>query len=1109
MISMEILRTILDKTDIYKKIISAFKKDALIQVAGFVPSAMEHFIYSIDKGGNPKKTKKHEGKECDIAEKGSNGNDGAGLYDIKLIIAQDEIRAREILANYMAFDKEAAYYPAVDPMFFKADISGSFITEQRIEVIKDLYNGRRFTIVTTPQAFEDRLVSKSKMQDEIILLRKGGTANEEEIAERLTEMGYENESQVTAHGEFSIRGNIIDIFPFTEDAPYRIDLFGDEIETIKYFDTESQRSIEEVEEISIYPGGVFNNAEVPFIEYFDSKKTLFVIDEPDRTLEDYEELADELSKRKCLMFTLLDQSIDCIKPQMKFTADTKNIASYNGRFLDMTADLKRYKKEGYRVLIYAATASRVENMVKNLQENGISAFAGNEDLGELKPGLICVVAGALRTGFEYPDLKFCVMSEVDIFGKRKIARRKKRKYSGDPIRDFLDLNINDYVVHENHGVGIYRGIERMTVDGCEKDYMKIEYAKNDCLFVLASDFDKIQKYAGSDAAKPKINRIGGKEWANTKARVNKSVQDIAQELIRLYAVRQSKQGHKYMPDTVWQSEFESQFEFEETEDQLKAIEDVKSDMESGKIMDRLICGDVGFGKTEVAIRAAFKAVQEGKQAAFLVPTTVLAQQHFNTISKRMENFPVTVRMLSRFSTPAEQKETLKELKNGMTDIVVGTHRLLSKDIEFKDLGLLVIDEEQRFGVAHKEKIKNLRKDVDVLTLSATPIPRTLHMSIANIRDMSLLTEPPVDRVPIQTYVMEYSDEAVKEAIVRESRRGGQVYYVYNRVDNIDIVANKIQQMVPELNVQCAHGQMKPKDLEAIMADFTEGLIDVLVSTTIIETGLDISNVNTIIVHDADKFGLSQLYQLRGRVGRSNRTAYAFLLFRKDKLIKEVAEKRLKAIREFSELGSGIKIAMRDLEIRGAGNILGAEQSGHMEAVGYELYCKMLNRAVMMLKGEEIPEEFETAIDLDIDGYIPSEYIKNEFEKLSMYKKIAAISDIESLEDIQEELMDRFGPVPKAVGNLLTIALIKAKAHEVYITEISGNKSRFKIGMFRNAKIDVEKLPEFLQRYAEVIKFYPDTKPYFVFTPAKPPTSVKGIQDTLLEFFALLATVVIK
>ena len=562
--------------------------------------------------------------------------------------------------------------------------------------------------------------------------------------------------------------------------------------------------------------------------------------------------------------------------------------------------------------------------------------------------------------------------------------------------------------------------------------------------------------------------------------MKKAVQSVAEDLVKLYASRQRSEGFVYGPDTVWQKEFEEMFPFEETEDQMQAIEDTKHDMESTKIMDRLICGDVGYGKTEIAIRAAFKAVQEGKQVVYLVPTTILAQQHYNTFVQRLKDFPVRIDLLCRFRTAAQQKKTVEDLKKGLVDIVIGTHRVLSKDVCFKDLGLLIIDEEQRFGVAHKEKIKKLKENIDVLTLTATPIPRTLHMSLIGIRDMSVLEEAPHDRMPIQTYVMEYNDEMVREAVTRELARGGQVYYVYNRVTDIADVAGKIQQLVPEANVAFAHGQMKERELEDIMYDFINGDIDVLVSTTIIETGLDISNANTMIIQDADRFGLSQLYQLRGRVGRSNRMAYAFLLYRRDKLLKEVAEKRLAAIREFTDLGSGIKIAMRDLEIRGAGNLLGEAQSGHMEAVGYDLYCKMLNEAVAKLKGGEAEESFNTSVDLNIDAYIPESYIKNEYQKLDVYKRIAAIETEEDMDDMMEELIDRFGDIPKKVQQLLHIAALKGLAHSAYVTAVEQKGEEFKFTMYEKAKIDPRKIPALLQSYRNSLVFKTEEPPYFLY-----------------------------
>ena len=594
---------------------------------------------------------------------------------------------------------------------------------------------------------------------------------------------------------------------------------------------------------------------------------------------------------------------------------------------------------------------------------------------------------------------------------------------------------------------------------------------------------------------PKLNKLGTQEWGRTKTRVRSAVKNIAKDLVQLYAARQREEGFCYGEDTIWQKEFEETFPFDETDDQLEAIEAVKHDMESSKIMDRLICGDVGYGKTEVAIRAAFKAAQESKQVVFLVPTTILAQQHYNNFVQRMKDYPVRVDLLCRFRTAAEQKKTLEDLKKGLVDIVIGTHRVLSKDVQFKDLGLLIIDEEQRFGVTHKEKIKKLRENIDVLTLTATPIPRTLHMSLVGIRDMSVLEEAPMERVPIQTYVMEYNEEMVREAISRELARGGQVYYVYNRVNTIVETANKIASLVPEARVAFAHGQMKERELEKIMYDFINGEIDVLVSTTIIETGLDISNVNTMIIHDADNLGLSQLYQLRGRVGRSNRTAYAFLMYRRNKMLREVAEKRLHAIREFTDLGSGFKIAMRDLEIRGAGNLLGAEQHGHMEAVGYDLYCKMLNESVKELKGETQPEEeFDTVIDLDIDAFIPERYIKNEFQKLDVYKRIATIESEEEYDDMLEELMDRFGEPPKAVQNLLAVANLKAMAHRAWLTEIAQKGDQIRFTMFERAKADPAGIELLVKESKGKMKFVIDTNPYFIYM--KPRKNGKDNEDVL-------------
>ena len=800
-----------------------------------------------------------------------------------------------------------------------------------------------------------------------------------------------------------------------------------------------------------------------------------------RELFTCKEILGKLAGRRCISLVALDLKNPHLEIGTRLNIQSKTVNPYNNSFELLIKDLERYKKNGYQVILLSGSRTRAKRLADDLMAEGLNAFYSEDYDHEVKPGEIMTGYGKIKKGYEYPMLKFVVISESDIFGGEKKKKKRKRIYEGEKIASFTDLNIGDYVVHESHGLGIYRGIEKIEVDKTEKDYIKIEYAGGGNLYILATQLEQIQKYAGAGAKKPKLNKLGGQEWNKTKSRVKGAVREIAEDLVKLYAVRQNDRGFAFGPDTVWQKEFEEMFPFEETEDQDLAIAATKADMESTKIMDRLICGDVGYGKTEIAIRAAFKAVQDGKQVAFLVPTTILAQQHYNNFVQRMKDFPVNIDLLCRFRSSAEQKKTIEKLKKGQVDIIIGTHRLLSKDVVYKDLGLLIIDEEQRFGVAHKEKIKQLKTNIDVLTLTATPIPRTLHMSLIGIRDMSVLEEPPMDRVPIQTYVMEYNEELVREAISRELARGGQAYFVYNRVREIADVATKIAELVPEANVAYAHGQMKETELENIMYRFINGEIDVLVSTTIIETGLDISNVNTMIIQDADNMGLSQLYQLRGRVGRSNRTAYAFLMYKRDKMLKEVAEKRLAAIKEYTELGSGFKIAMRDLEIRGAGSLLGERQHGHMEAVGYDLYCKMLNEAVKEAKGIAVEESFDTSIDIVIDAYIPMGYIPNELQKLDIYKRIADIETQEETEEMTEELIDRFGDPPKSVENLLYIAKIKSMAHRLYFTEVAQKGESVRFTLYEKARIDVAKIPELVAAYGQKVTFTADPKnPYFTY-----------------------------
>ena len=1038
----------------------------------------------------------------------------SGIAPYRLILAEDERRAREIYEDYRFYDRKVYSYPAKDLLFFQADIHGNLLIRQRMKVIKALLEEKELTVVTSIDGCMDFLESLEKIKEQLIHYESDSTVDIEQLKNQLVALGYERVGQVEMPGQFSVRGGIVDIYCLTEENPWRIELWGDEIDSIRSFDPESQRSLENLEELTIYPAveHIGDKDMVSFLDYFPEERTIIFLDEPNRLTEkggaveeeyrqsrmhreekgsrnlpenwlcSFEQLQKELNKRNCISVCALEPKQAGWKVREKFYLEVKSISAYNNSFELLVKDLHQYKKQGYRIALLSGSRTRAERLAKDLQEEGLAAFYGQDYDREICPGEIMVVYGHAKKGFEYPLIKFAVMTESDIFGQEQ-KKKKKKNYSGSRIQDFAELSIGDFVVHEKHGLGIYRGIEKVEVDRIVKDYIKIEYRGGSNLYIPATQLDCLQKYSGADASKaPKLNKLGTQEWNKTKSKVRGAVKNIAKELVELYAVRQEKEGYVCGPDTVWQREFEEMFPYEETEDQLSAIEDAKRDMESTRIMDRLICGDVGYGKTEVALRAAFKEVQESRQVAYLAPTTILAQQIYNTFVQRMKEFPVRVELLCRFRTPAQQKKAIEDLKKGQVDVIIGTHRILSKDVQFKNLGLLIVDEEQRFGVTHKEKIKQLKKDVDVLTLTATPIPRTLHMSLIGIRDMSVLEEPPMDRMPIQTYVMEYDEETVREAINRELRRGGQVYYVYNRVTDIADVALRIAKLVPDARVDFAHGQMSERELENVMYSFVNGDIDVLVSTTIIETGLDISNVNTMIIHDSDRYGLSQLYQLRGRIGRSNRTAYAFLMYRKNVMLKETAEKRLAAIREYTDLGSGFKIAMRDLELRGAGNLLGAQQHGHMNAVGYDLYCKMLNEAVKEAKGIHTMEDFETSVDLNVHAYIPDSYISNEVQKLDIYKRIAGIETQQDYDDMLEELLDRFGEPGKAVLNLLAIAKLKAIAHQGYVTEIKQTGKTVRFTLYEKARLNTEGFPALIQKYRRGLQFKNEQEPKFILEP---------------------------
>ena len=1141
---MPTLTAPLKESEKYNRIVEALQKgSASVLAEGCAEAQKLHMIYALSREESL-----------------------SALARFRLIVTYSDQRAKEIQEAFRFYDRNTVLFPGKDLIFYQADLRGRELDTERIRCLRRIMEGRPATVVTTFSALMTPQVPLDVLEKSVIEVQKRKELPLSETAERLVYLGYEKQYQVEKPGQFAIRGDILDIFDLTEENPYRIELWGDEVDEIHSFDVLSQRSIAKLERVTIYPATemILSNSRLRdgfdrireeekkvekvyrdkslteeahrlkttiarmeeeamewrefgplesyihyfypltenFLNLFPKRATTIFIDEPYRVRQHADavelEFTQSMTSRaekgyilpgqmslltaaetvtarmleyRCVGVAGLSNGCGYMEPDLTVSIGARTMSAFNKSFDALEKDLVSYRKKGYRTILYSPSRTRARRLAQDLTNDGITAFYSENPERRLEPGEIMTYYGQITQGFEYPDIKFAVIAESDIFGaEKKKKAKKKKKYEGEQIQAFSELKVGDYVVHENHGIGIYRGVEKIEVNHIAKDYIKIEYGGGGTLYVLPTELSVLQKYASAGSAKPKLNKLGTQEWGNTKSRVKTAVDEVAEDLVQLYAARREKKGHQFGPDTIWQKELEELFPYEETEDQITAIEETKKDMESDRIMDRLICGDVGYGKTEIAVRAAFKAVMEGMQVAVLVPTTILAQQHYNTFCERMRRFPVTIGMLSRFRSAAEQKQTIKELSQGRCDIVIGTHRLLSKDVKFKNLGLLIVDEEQRFGVTHKEKIKKMKENVDVLTLSATPIPRTLHMSLVGIRDMTVLEEAPEGRVPIQTYVMEYDEEMVREAIIRELSRNGQVYYVHNRVNDIDAVTARLQQLVPEANIAFAHGKMKEDQLEKIMYDFIDRKIDVLVSTTIIETGLDISNVNTIIIHDSDKMGLSQLYQLRGRVGRTGRTAYAFLMYRQNRMLREVAEKRLRAIREYTELGSGFKIAMRDLEIRGAGSILGRAQHGHMQAVGYDLYCKLLNMAVKQAKGEPVKEERTVRVNLSADAFLPENYIINEEQKLEIYKKIAAIESTEDYEDVKEELKDRFGTVPAPAGNLLRVALIRSVAGRIGITEIVGTPGTIRFYMDPKARVHAENIPALLRNYRKSLSF---------------------------------------
>ena len=1078
--------------------------------------------------------------------------------------------------------------PPADSMIYQEGDTDFDVIGGRLLALAHLQDGTPAIVVAPIAAVLQRTIPPEVLAAHRLRIEKSRQLDLEECALRLVELGYERVDMVERQGEFSQRGGILDIFPSSASAPVRVELFGDEVESIRSFDVESQRSLSESDFAEIAPArellldavtaeqaarvlSDLLDAECARLEnedpdaanrlrckveddivrmrsqaYFDGieyyfpavypqefslldylpPSALVILDEPHQIKSHWEQLHEELLeslharisrgdalalpsdhvipfdeaasqlRKRCqnVLLSLLPRPVPWMRVDRNIPIQAAPMDSFGGQIEMFVEQLKTWLSNDCRVVIVTNQSHRV---VELLGENRLSASVLSELSGRDGVG-IYVVEGMLRSGFKLSEARLMVVTDGEMFGFSKLRRPRRSFRKGLAISSLLELREGDYVVHINHGIGRYRGLTKLSGPGGDRDYLLLEYAGMDKLYVPVDQIDRVQKYIGADAQAPTVHKLGGSEWARTTKRVRQSVREMAKELIELYASRQTLDGYSFAPDTPWQQELESAFQYEETPDQLEAVQDVKQDLEAPKPMDRLLCGDVGYGKTEVAIRAAFKVVNDGKQAAVLAPTTVLVQQHFNTFSDRLAAYPVNIAMLSRFKSRAEQKKIVEGLRTGEVDVVVGTHRLLSKDIEFRDLGLVVVDEEQRFGVAHKERLKQLRKTVDVLTLTATPIPRTLHMSLSGIRDMSLMNDPPEGRTAIKTYCREYDDELVRDAILRELDRDGQVYFVHNRVENIEHVADHLRRLVPYARMEVAHGQMPEDDLERVMLDFYEHRFDVLVCTTIIESGLDIPNVNTIVVNNADKMGLAQLYQLRGRVGRSNRQAYAYLLYEADRVVTETAEKRLQAIKEFTDLGSGFRIALRDLEIRGAGNLLGPEQHGHMAAVGFDMYCQLLSDAVQELKGEEPASgglELPPA-DLPMDAFIPTDYIPTESQRLAFYKKMTAVRDEKDVEQLADELHDRFGDLPKPVANSLDILRLRLKASRAGAASISSDRRqvviKFGAGIRLAADVAIElrkrlpgsvflpdkviadgRAPDFLNRLNDILDALPE------------------------------------
>ena len=1055
-----------------------------------------------------------------------------------LIITYNEIKAKKMLEDLKYFMKNIDYFPRREIVAYDYEVESKDIPYERIEVLNKIKENKTDIVITTVEALMQKMISKELLYKYVIQFKIGDTYDLETIKQNLILLGYERNDLVENKGQFSIRGGIVDI-GLSEKQGIRIEFWGDEVDSIRYFNIASQRSTEMVQEVLIEPahefiveniedvckkieqkyneqsdiemirnGSYISKIDKYFNEFYEEQNTILdyinknyiiFIDENSKIearknniiLDNNNLIKSLIEKEKFIpetiknisgfeydlknMQTIYLQESDLYTHQNRYEFRYRTINFFKSEIDIVIADIKTYINDNKKIIILGGTQNTCKKILNLLNDRQIPHKYA-EKIENVKNGEVIVTLGSISSGFECYDLKLVVINMSE--GLEQVAKRKKSSNAFKEAQKvvYADLKPGDYVVHKSHGIGEFIGINTITADKVTKDYIKIKYKDEDILYVPTSSLDTVRKYIGTGDKEPRLNRLGSKEWENTKNRVKNNLREVAKDLIELYAKRQKMQGFAFSKDNEWQKQFEDEFPYQETDDQLRCIEEAKKDMEQAKPMDRLLCGDVGYGKTEVAIRLAFKAVMDQKQVAYLVPTTVLANQQYEEFKTRMSEFAINVELLNRFRTTKEQENVIKKLKLGEIDIVIGTHRILSKDVEFKDLGLLIIDEEHRFGVKDKEKIKQLKNSVDVLTMTATPIPRTLHMSILGIRDMSVIYEPPQNRRPVQTYVLEYDDEVVKEAITREIERNGQVFYLYNKVEGIEKKSNEVSKLVPEAKVGFAHGKMTGKELEQIMMDFIQKKINVLVCTTILESGIDIPNANTIIVENADRLGLAQLYQIRGRVGRSDRQAYAYITYKREKLLSEVADKRLKAIKEFTEFGSGFKIAMRDLEIRGAGSLLGEIQHGHMEQVGYDTYCRLLDEVVKEMKGIEVKEEQDIQLDIDVSSYIPDNFIESNSQKIEIYQNIALCRTEEDIQNVIDEIIDRYGHMPEELENLIEIARIKNLCKEANVLKISQRKDKV-VFYFDKSKFNPEIVDKLIKKYSSNIRFSTGVEPY--------------------------------